>query len=773
MKLSWAVFSLLLCCSAAQALVRVADARVYDTEQNGANGVDRWMSWAAADANLIQAWQDVYYSRHDAGETPANGTANGMTRSQRVYDAFLTGWKLDGYSYIGNGLTWWFQGGEYLMPFGEITAPVNEIKLRAAKNSGYYNDVFGDTVEADDVLAGASPCFYDVGGHGTNVSVKSGHTLTLSELKEGLDTAFATKGQAAALGIYHHDTVNSVTTLHALTCWGYEADDNGTVTTLYVTDSADKVTEIVRLGVTENGLLLPEDADSAYAKTPFYLKSATAVATPAEVAVAADCGLPADGVLRTNAAVNEETRLDHGISVGEGYMLLAEAALHLTGAEGTGLSTAGGSELVLHTASVSESAGRAMELAGRAIIADGELSITGNGGGMLLKNRTSVTDEEVTFADNTAVGNGGALAVAQGARLEITAKDTLPQLAFCGNSATDMGGAVYNEGVLIVSNLLDVSFIANEAQQGSAIYNEGSLSLKDMWGEVSFEAAEGSTAAQIYNGGLMEMAWMPATFRGSKVAIENDGTLYLGADEGMEMTLENSSLRSRGTTHLGVDYEGALAFGSGLVFTLEEQQTLVGSAAETDAGLLRGAELSAAGVAGLQQDALLALTQVETDGSFSAAGLTLSNVVFNARGAVIELDTVTADAASSFSAQSIRFRDAVLTLEPAAIDAARAATMVLDISDIFHAETLSGNLTLVQEGLLAAMQAQGAGELAVYFGEGVAADENLLLTIAGLNYNGMRGEFAFFSVPEPTVPLLFLPGLLWGASRRRRSVGKR
>lgn len=769
MRLRLAVISLLLCCSAAHALIKVADARVYDIEQNGTNGVDRWMSWAAADANVIQAWQDVYYSRRDAGETPANGTADGMTRSQTVYDAFLEGWKLDGYSYIANGFTWWFQGGEHLMPFGEITAPVNEIKVRDKENTGYYNDVFGNTVTANDVLAGASPCFNDAGGHGTNVSVKSGHTLTLSELKEGLDAAFAYKGHAAALGIYHVGSLNSATTLHALTCWGYEADDDDTITTLYVTDSADGVTDIVKLGVSGNGLLLPETADSGYARVPYYLKSVTSVATPAEVAEKADTALPADGVLRSNAAVNEKTYLDHGLSVGEGYMLLAEEALHLTAAEGTGLRTAKSTELLLHTASVSNAAGRAMELGDRAVISNGELSISENGGGMLLHHFTTLLDENASFTDNTAAGNGGAVAVAPGARLEITAENAFPHLSFSGNSAAGNGGAVYNEGVLIVSNLMDVNFTANEAQQGSAIYNTGSLSVKDIWGELTVEAAEGSTAAQVYNSGLMELAWVPATFRGSKVAIENDGTLYLGADEELEMTLENSSLRSRGTTHLGVDYEGSLAFGSGLVFTLEEQQTLVGSAAEMDAGLLRGAELSATAVTGLQEDALLAMAKVETDGSFKAAGVTLNNVIF-ATGEVIELNKVTTDAASSYTAQSITLQDTVLTPGPltSAFAAEPSAVMTLDLSGIFNTETLSGSLTLVQEDLLAAMRAQGATELAVDFGGGVTLDENMRLTVAGLKYTGAQGSIGFFTIPEPTVPLLSLTGMLLTLRRRRR-----
>ena len=768
MKLRLAVLSLLFCCSAAHALIKVADARVYDIEQNGTNGVDRWMSWAAADANVIQAWQDVYYNRRDAGETPANGTADGMTRSQTIYDAFLAGWKLDGYSYIPNGFTWWFQGGEHLMPFGEITAPVNEIKVRDQANTGYYNGVFGNTVTADAVLEGASPCFNDAGGHGTNVSVKSGHTLTLGELKEGLDAAFAYKGHAAALGIYHYDSINSVTTLHALTCWGYEADADGTITTLYVTDSADGVTDIVKLGVNGNGLLLPENADSGYTRVPYYLKSVTSIATPAGVAIEADTALPADGVLRSNAAVNEETRLDHGLSVGEGYMLLAEAALHLTAAEGTGLRTAKGTELLLHTASVSNAAGRAMELGDRAVISNGELSISGNGGGMLLHNFTTLLDEEASFTNNAAAGNGGAVAVAQGARLEITAQNTVPTLSFSGNHATGNGGAVYNEGVLIISNLMDVSFTANEAQQGSAIYTTGSLSVKDLWGELTVEAAEGSTAAQVYNSGLMELAWVPASFRGSKVAIENDGTLYLGADEGGEITLENSSLRSRGTTHLGVDYDGSLAFGSGLVFTLAEQQTLVGSAAEMDAGLLRGAELSATAVTGLQEDALLALTQVQTDGSFKAAGVTLNNVIF-AMGEVIELNKVTTDAGSSYTAQSITLQDTVLTLEPLDDFAAtRSSVIKLDASGIFNTETLSGSLTLVQEDLLAAMRAQGATGLAVDFGGGVTLDENIRLTIAGLNYTGAQGGVGFFTIPEPTAPLLTLTGVVLFSLRRRR-----
>ena len=134
---------LLLACGGVRAEIRLADATVCDVEQGRAEKPDNWMSWAAADANLIQAWQDVYYSRHDEGETPPTGSGTGMARSAEVYRAFLDGWKTDGYSYIPNGVTWWFQGGEYQLPFGAITASVNEPAVHAERDSGYYTRCSG------------------------------------------------------------------------------------------------------------------------------------------------------------------------------------------------------------------------------------------------------------------------------------------------------------------------------------------------------------------------------------------------------------------------------------------------------------------------------------------------------------------------------------------------------------------------------------------------------------------------------------------------------
>lgn len=766
--------ALLLACAGVQAEIRLADATVCDVEQGRAEKPDNWMSWAAADANLIQAWQDVYYSRHDEGETPPTGSGTGMARSAEVYSAFLDGWKTDGYSYIPNGVTWWFQGGEYQLPFGAITASVNEPAVHAERDSGYYNTVFGNSVLSEDVdveTGEPKPCFNDVNGYGTDLAVRTastgGRQVSYAELKEGLDQAFQYKGHAAALGIYCHSSVQSATTMHALTCWGYEADDNGNVQALYVTDSADGRTGLVKMGVTSNGkdeegkellYLVPEDAKGIYSLGAFCIKSVTGIATPQDVAVKAEDRsiLPTDGTLTGNTGLNADTTVHQTVTVGE-WLLLAsahDAKLTIDNAEGSGL--------------VVEATGTA-QLHGTAVQGC-------SGTGLVVSGRMQVSEANATVTGNSTAQDGGGIRIAHGGSMSVNAEENLPDLVVSGNSSAGNGGGICNEGSLVIRGIGSVTMEGNSAQQGSAIYNAGDLSIYGIWNGVTISAAQGSTAAAVYNaaGASLELAggYDKTTIGGASTGIENHGALFLGADEETPIVFQDCALTGTGTAYLGMDALQSLYFGQGVVFTKGDSSTAVGSSVDDDTAILHAVTLDAGSLAGLNENAHLTHAFITADAGFNAENIQLDAVVMQAAGSLV-LRGVSTASDSTYAALSITLQDVTLILNPAAdtapLFAAKAPEMALDASGVFNTGELSGSLTLVQDDIARSMRAAGVSRLRVDFGEGVQLAQDISLHLQGLDYDGVAGSSAYFTlrIPEPSAPALALLAIAACAARRR------
>lgn len=772
--------TLLLACGGVRAEIKLADATVCDVEQGRAEKPDNWMSWAAADANLIQAWQDVYYDKHDAGETPPTGSGTGMARSAEVYRAFLDGWKTDGYSYIPNGVTWWFQGGEYQLPFGAITASVNEPAVHAERDSGYYNTVFGNSVLSEDVdveTGEPKPCFNDVNGYGTDLAVRTastgGRQVSYAELKEGLDQAFQYKGHAAALGIYCHSSVQSATTMHALTCWGYEADDNGNVQALYVTDSADGRTGLVKMGVTSNGkdeegkellYLVPEDAKGIYSLGAFCIKSVTGIATPQDVAVKAEDRsiLPTDGTLTGNTGLNADATVHQTVTVGE-WLLLAsahDAKLTIDNAEGSGLVVEANGTAQLHGTAVQGCSGT----------------------GLVVSGRMQVSEANATVSDNSTVQDGGGIRIASGGSMSVNAEDSLPDLVVSGNSSAGNGGGICNEGSLVIRDIGSVTMEGNSAQQGSAIYNAGDLSIYGIWNGVTISAAQGSTAAAaVYNaaGASLELAggYDKTTIGGASTGIENHGTLFLGADEETPIVFQDCALTGTGTAYLGMDALQSLYFGQGVVFTKGDSSTAVGASVDDDTAILHAATLDAGSLAGLNENARLTHAFIIAGAGFNAENIQLDAVVMQAAGSLV-LHGVSTAVDSIFTASSITLQDATLSLVPAvetpllltsALPPADGAEMVRDISGVFNTESLSGSLTLVQDDITRAMRDAGLSRLRVDFGEGVALAQDISMLIQGLDYDGVVGSSAYFTlrVPEPSAPALALLAIAACAARRR------
>lgn len=197
---------------------------------------DSMMCWAAAASNVIQHWQDTYYTFHDAAAAPATGVQKGYTApvgtdSLAVYDALLACWtESSGYTY--NAYSWWLKGGRYVEAGST---------LKDAASGGYYNDVFGSTLPTYNGGLKDAPFYTTLPDYGVKVNMEAAETV--------LKKAFTNKGQAVSLSVCHNN--GTYKGMHAITCWGYETDEQGHITGLLVTDSDDKNYGAVMLSVKE------------------------------------------------------------------------------------------------------------------------------------------------------------------------------------------------------------------------------------------------------------------------------------------------------------------------------------------------------------------------------------------------------------------------------------------------------------------------------------------------------------------------------------------
>lgn len=769
----------------ARAEIRMADARICDTNRT-ANG-EVWMSWAAVDSNLIQVWQETYGERRDAGEVPPCGTGTALTRAASVYSHFLQGWNCDGYSYLANGLSWWMQGKEYSMPFGTTTFPIPEPKSSA----GYFNDVFGPalTIDENHDIQGTL-CFRD--SCGTDLSVRTGTTtgnlVSNAELKNQLDAAFTVKGQAAGLGIYTHDADTGNTLFHALTCWGYEAGEDGTINTLWVTDSLDGKLALREMSLNSNGgLAYVDDAGGSSTKN-LYLKSVTALDTPSRVVKTAFTGI-ADSEEQGNVVVSGAQVVEHGIIMGEGRALMAEegSSLTISNAVDVGLTIAADATARLFSTTIQGAKGLALRADGDIRWQGGNLVVQNNAGGVEVSGIAKTSDTSVSISNNIGGAQGGGLCVLADGRVELSAVGEPPDISFTCNTATEKGGAIYNKGIVVIESVRNVTFSGNEAGQGSAVYNEGQFSLAGCWGDVVFEADTGSEAALIYNSGNMQMGEQmnydstSVRFVGGSCAIDNTGTLYLSPCA--NMYFEGNSLKSEGVTYLGCDAEGVLDLANPFIFTKDTVNTAEADSASIktqltrqdnlDAAVLIGAELGAERLMAVGEGASsLSNAVIDSTAGFAVDGVDLSTVTMVTVGDLVLSDS-TCSADSALQSSATISLDRVTMQLNAAEGSPQTDFVTLDMSGHLKAASLTGTLTLEIDDISALMGDHSL--LALSFDENTRLQPELVVSATGFSYRNTVDSTIYFTldVPEPATATLSLLVLAGVTARRRRKMQTR
>ncbi len=161
-----------------------------------------------------------------------------------------------------------------------------------------------------------------------------------------------------------------------------------------------------------------------------------------------------------------------------------------------------------------------------------------DGGAIYLLNGT-LTATNVTFSNNSAGGNGGAILGGTASTSTITASQ------FENNSATSAGGAIFNEGDM---SIMDTTINASTAGVGGGIFNAGSGSLDVGSSTLSNNSA---TSSQVTAGGAMggagEINVFNSTISGNS-AVGNGGGIGL---TGGAARLNNVTLAYNASSSLG------------------------------------------------------------------------------------------------------------------------------------------------------------------------------------------------------------------------------
>lgn len=282
---------------------------------------DGSMCWAAAASNVIQYWQDTYRSFNT---NAPNGVGSGYSRpegscSLNVYKELANCWS-PGSGYTYNVYTWWLQGYVYL----STPDVAGSSSLQQSGTGGYYTNIFGSTgpiYHDSENLKGAS--FY-------SSFTDTGKRPTLSQTKTLLDRAFAKAGQAVNLNIAYENYLGS----HAITCWGYETDDQGAITSLILSDSDDRKYGTFIVSVAdegENGFRLETDRfQSWYSTGSYWVHDVTFIETPetlsgdtntpvAQTATPRQTVSEIGNIVSDNCTLNRSVSLSAPVTIGGTY----------------------------------------------------------------------------------------------------------------------------------------------------------------------------------------------------------------------------------------------------------------------------------------------------------------------------------------------------------------------------------------------------------------------------------------------------------------------
>ena len=266
----------------------------YDAEKTKDKDADDSMCYAASAANILAWWQNGTNIAPGGTPTELNDIWSTFKNNNQLYDSggtfhFAVNWWMSGVyipsEYNEADKTWtlasendpmWerhFLQHSDLVSAPEIPMTLPNYKKDGADFSGYYYDQYGLTQQnLSDFMATIwnytgpkTPDAPDADGVPGGTPQDS---ITLNSVDDSssiydIDFAGVLESSAISLAILDDDTLG-----HAITLWGVEYDEDGKLTTLWLTDSDDYIHQLFSVSVTlddkENKIYLGNLVDGKY-----------------------------------------------------------------------------------------------------------------------------------------------------------------------------------------------------------------------------------------------------------------------------------------------------------------------------------------------------------------------------------------------------------------------------------------------------------------------------------------------------------------------------
>ena len=258
----------------------------YSTSQITGLTNDADTCWYNVSANLITYWQTVYGVFYTGTKPLQTGYTYdksllsdfGGTQSLQIGKLMYDNWQDEAGS-LKMAASWYFCGD----------TSWSNLKT-SADSAGYFKDYFGDS-STGNYHATVDYTFFGTRSGSGDLSAS---TMTLQSVTTAFSDAFgftddgeADAGKLGYLGI--SPFVNGDSIGHALTCYGYNTDENGVIQSLIVTNSDDLEYRTLELflKIEQGNLYLYSDKELTerwkYAGTDWYIDELSFIETPEEL----------------------------------------------------------------------------------------------------------------------------------------------------------------------------------------------------------------------------------------------------------------------------------------------------------------------------------------------------------------------------------------------------------------------------------------------------------------------------------------------------------
>lgn len=487
----------------AKAGVTIVSGNVYDVGKYSlsededvwrqAPGEDSEMCWAASSANVIQYWQDTYKAWANNPNTVPDGVATNTftaptgTGVLAVYENIVNNWSnLSGFTY--NVYTWWMQGAT-LKSMGNTYVFVAQTALKDTTTGGYYTNIFGDQTSTPFYPNLSGAAFYSA-----QLADSKGQTTPKSQVvQNAIKQAFNTGGQAVTLSIIGENTGSG----HAITCWGYEEDSQGNITSLILSDSDDEkygafIVNFSTASDEKGGYgIISTDRHNSWYSSNYLIEDVSYIATPKGKQQSAGSNgeitslggkIETSSVLKSSktasAPVVIQGALMEGSNVPNAIIVTSDqnAMMSLNAPAGatSPMLTIGDGAMVLLSGGLTVKGAGDAQSSGGGVLADGHLYI--HGGNVKLSDLSAARSGGAIYASDI---NGERLSASTYVEMKGTGnvsfennKSTTSSKAFHDDYAG--GGAIAAEDSFSIRDSQNVTFSGNKAEglnvQGGATF---------------------------------------------------------------------------------------------------------------------------------------------------------------------------------------------------------------------------------------------------------------------------------------------------------------